>query len=121
MKLMGLTLIVGAIVFLFIASIPQEDEKLHIDEQQRQHMMEMMKDPGMAEMIMEHIASDTDLRMMMMQQMHTTMHGDGESMMEMCKKMMGDDHRRGAMMHEDKMSCCAEKSEKENGSDENHH
>ena len=84
-------------------------------------MMEMMNDPAMAEMIMEHITGDGDLRMKMMQKMHAKMHGEGESMMEMCKRMMGDDHQHGEMMHQDNMSCCEKGGKKDNGGHEEHH
>ncbi len=121
MKLTALTLIAGAIFFLFIAFMPQEEHQHHADDQQRQHMMEMMSDPAMAEMIMEHIAEDGEMRMKMMQKMHAKMHGDGESMMEMCERMMGDDHQHGEMMREGKMSCCDKNGEKDNGSHDEHH
>jgi hypothetical protein len=121
MKLTGLTLIVGAIIFLFIAFMPQEEHLHHADDQQRQHMMEMMKNPAMAEMIMEHIAEDGDLRMKMMHKMHAKMHGDGESMMDTCKRMMGDDHQHGAMMHHEKMSYCDKEGKKDDTSHEKHH
>jgi len=49
------------------------------------------------------------------------MHGEGESMMEMCKRMMGDDHQHGEMMREGKMSCCDKHGEKDNGSHDEHH
>jgi hypothetical protein len=121
MKLTGLTLITGAIIFLFIAFLPQEENKHHADDQQRQHMMEMMNDPAMAEMIMEHIAEDVELRMKIMHKMHAKMHGDGESMMEMCKRMVGDDHQHGAMIHHEKMSCCDRDGNKESDSHEDQH
>ena len=121
MKLTVLTLIAGAFFFLFIAFIPQDEHQHHADDQQRQHMMEMMNDTAMAEMIMEHIAGDSDMRMKMMQKMHAKMHGEGESMMEMCKRMMGDDHQHGEMMREGKMSCCDKHGEKNNGNHDEHH
>ncbi len=118
MKLAVVTLIAGAFFFLFMAFIPKDD---HADDQHRQHMMEMINDQAMAEMIMEHIAEDGEMRKKMMQKMHATMHGDGESMMEMCKKMMGDDHQHGELMHHEKMSCCDKNSDKDNGGHDEHH
>ncbi len=121
MKRIIVTLIAGAIVFLFIALMPQEEHKHSADDQQRQHIMEMMNDPAMAETIMEHIAENGNLRMKMMLRMHAKMQGDGEAMMEMCEKMMDGDHQHGAMMKHEKMSCCDKESKKEDHSHEKHH
>lgn len=121
MKLTGLTFVAGAIFFLFIAFVPQNEKEHHATHQQRQHMMEIMTDSAMVEMVMEYIAEDNDMRMKMMHMMHSKMHGDGESMMEMCEQMMGADHRHGEMMREGKMSCCDKNGEKDNGSHVEHH
>ena len=85
-----------ALAFLFIGV--QAQEKKEKGTEQKQQMMEMMKDSSMVNMMMDRIASDPHMRMMMMHKMMEHARHDSVSMMEMCNGMMKDKDMHEMMM-----------------------
>ncbi len=85
-----------ALAFLFVGA--QAQEKKEKGTEQKEQMMEMMKDSSMMNMMMDRIASDPHMRMMMMHKMMEHAKHDSASMIEMCKTMMKDKDMHGMMM-----------------------
>ncbi len=59
---------------------------------------ELMKDSKKTEQVMNHIATNQEMRMEMMSKMMETMHGKKDEMMKMCKMMMKDGEMHSTMM-----------------------
>lgn len=109
--------------FLFvIAAISQNA----VEHPMKEHLMEMMQDEEMVKMVMDHIASNPEMRMQMMHRMMHGEEGEMHAMMEKCKKMMQGDHEHMHGMMDGnghhQMSCCAKSEDKkeENGHERHH-
>lgn len=83
---------------LFFDAQAQDRQQKDLDPKKHVQMMEMMKDKAMMETMMDHMASDKNMRMAMMQKMMQHAKKDSSSMMEMCKKMMDDQDMHSMMM-----------------------
>ena len=84
------------VIFLFAGAQAQEKKVKTTD--QKEQMMEMMKDPSMMNMMMDRIASDPHMRTMMMDKMMMHAKSDSASMMSMCRRMMKDKDMHDMMM-----------------------
>lgn len=93
-KLIGVLITVG--LFMFSGTALAQDKGMMPGK--HAEMMEMMKDSTMMKQMMENIASNDQMRNMMMQKMMASVKGDSTKMMEMCKMMMGDHDMHGMMM-----------------------
>jgi len=98
MKHFTFVTLVASLAILFVAASPQDKQKKGVDQKKHMQVMEMMEDSSMMDMMMEHIASDSDMRMGMMHKMMSQVKSDTSSMMEMCKTMMDDKDMHSCMM-----------------------
>ncbi len=87
-----------AVTLLIVFASIAQDKPKQVDSQKQKHMMEMMKDPAMMDMMMDHVASNKDMRTKMMDRMMSHMKGDMDSKMDMCKSMMKDKEMHSCMM-----------------------
>lgn len=90
-----LTLIISFAALFVTASTPQEK----LDNMKHQKIMVMMQDSATMNMMMEHIAKDSQLRMRMMSKMMEACKGDEDKMMGMCKIMMKNKDAHSMMMN----------------------
>lgn len=112
MKKIALTTVVLSLALFLVSGLAQEKKQTGTERQEHM-MMEMMKDSSMVSMMMDHIASDRHLRMMMMEKMMRYANQDSSCMMEMCAKMMKGKKNNESMMKMSKgmmdhkmMNCC---------------
>ena len=98
MKRTVLSAIAVSLMVLFVAACEQyKQEAKQTDQQKQAQMAEMMQDSSMVNAMMDHVASNSHMRMMMMQKMIHHAKADSTGMMQMCK-MMADDQEMHAMM-----------------------
>ncbi len=95
------TVTLSACLFLFSAvAMPQEKK---MNDGMHKHMMQMMQDSTMMNMMMDNIAKDDNLHMKMMNKMMIACKSDTSKMMGMCKAMMEDQDMQPMMMKMMKM------------------
>lgn len=88
-----------SLMVLFVAACQQyKPEAKQTDEQKQVHMTEMLQDSSMVNMMMDRIASNSQMRMMMMQKMMHHAKADSTGMMQMCKTMADDKEMHAMMM-----------------------
>ncbi len=98
MKTTMFAAIAAGLIFLFVAASPQQKQQKGMNQQKHMQMMEMMQDSTMMGMMMDHIASDPHMRMMMMHKIMNEAKSDSASMMQLCKTMMDEKDIRSCMM-----------------------
>lgn len=99
MKLASLITLKAAIILMFLTALPYDRQLSGRAQSQLPHMPEMMKDSSMVSMLMDSIASDRRMCMMMMQKMIHHAKADSAGMMQMCT-MMTDDQEIHARLRE---------------------
>jgi len=82
---------------LFVSASAQDMKQMGKGEHKDMQIMEMEKDSSMMDMMMDRIASDGHMRIMMMEKMMHHAKADSGSMMMMCRKMMDDKDMRSMM------------------------
>lgn len=88
-----------SLMVLFVAACEQyKQEANQTDQQKHVQMAEMMQDSSMVNAMMDNIASNSHMRMMMMQKMIHHTKADSTGMMEMCKTMADDEGMHAMMM-----------------------
>jgi len=90
---------------LFMAFLPQETQQKGTDQNQQMQMKELMKDSVMVNVMMDHIATNSHLRMAMMQKMIHYAKADSTGKMAMCKMMTDDKDMHSTLtklLHEQK-------------------
>jgi len=101
-------MLAALIIFFAVPSYAQDTAHARMES----HAMEALKDSTTINMMMDHIASDPELRTKMMDKLMLYCKKDSTSMMEMCKKMMDNKDMRGMMM-----KMMSTPSEKDHGMD----
>ncbi len=92
------TFVAALLTVFFLFAGAQAQEKREKGTERKQQIMEMMKDSSMMNMMMDRIASDPRMRMMMMKKMMKHAKSDSASMMSMCRGMMKDKDMHDMMM-----------------------
>jgi len=82
--------ILVVLTVLFVAFLPQETQQKGAVQNKQMQMMEMMKDSAMVNVMMDHIAANSHLRMAMMQKVLHHAKTDSAGKMAMCKMMTDD-------------------------------
>ncbi len=100
-----ITLTLGACLFLVMAVVAMPQDK-KMDAATHEHMMQMLNDPAMMSMIMDHIAKDKDLHMQMMQKMMEVCKSDKSMMDGKCKMMDGKEGDAGMGKMGMMKKCC---------------
>ena len=86
-----------ALFAIFVSASAQDMKHMGMDEHKQMQIMEMEKDSSMMDMMMDRIASDEHMRMMMMDKMMHHAKADSGFMMMMCRKMMDDNDMHSMM------------------------
>lgn len=90
---------------LFVAFLPQETQQQGTAQNQQTQVMELMKDSAMVKVMMDQIAANSHLRIMMMQKMIHHAKADSTGKMAMCKMMTDDKEMQASLtklLHEQK-------------------
>ncbi len=95
MKRLSFTAIIAILFVLNLAGLAQEKT---IDRRPQTHMLSMLKDSTMMDMMMKQIAKDDHMRMMMLHKMMQSAKGEKGKMMEMCNAMVQDKDLHSTMM-----------------------
>lgn len=89
----------GAVLAIGLGGASAQEMRHGESSQMReQHMMAMMKDSAMVEMMMDHIAASEGLRRTMMLKMLSHAESDSVAMNDLCRTMMDDGCMDSCMM-----------------------
>ncbi|MDL1874486.1 hypothetical protein FBQ85_04845 [Cytophagia bacterium CHB2] len=99
MKHTALTAIAVSLMGLFVAACQQyQPEAKQTNQQKQMQVSEMIQDSSLVNAMMDNIASNSYMRMKMMQKMMYHAKADSTGMMQMCKTMMDDQGMRASLM-----------------------
>ncbi|RIK60087.1 hypothetical protein DCC62_28350 [candidate division KSB1 bacterium] len=88
-----------SLMVLFVAACQQyQPEAKQTIQQKQMQVSEMIQDSSMVNAMMDNIASNSHMRMKMMQKMMHHAKADSTGMMQMCKTMMDDQEMHVMMM-----------------------
>jgi hypothetical protein len=85
-------------VLLLTACQQNKQDAIQTDQQKQMQVTEMMQDSVMVNAVMEHIASNSDTRMEMMQKMVEYCNSDSAEMIQMFNAMTEDKEMHAMMM-----------------------
>jgi len=93
-----LVIIAVFIMMLPVTTLPQEKKRIMNVNPYQMQIMEIMRDSSSVNNIMDRIASDSGMRIKLMDKIINRIHRDSSAVMELCKMIKDDKEMHSIMM-----------------------